>query len=224
MKRYILLLIASFVVISIHAQRITRNFREVPMSKALKIIEASTGKYKINFIYNELEDFTVTTGIDKKDIPDAIRDVIGFYPIKMTVDGDNIFVECVQKENTKLIGEVIDKTGQPIIYANISLLSAKDSTFINGGVSNQAGKFVIPCGAKRVLAKMSCIGYKTILRAFDVRDIGKITMTEDMQVIKGVLVKGSRPATRLTTEGYTTQVSGTLLANVGDAQDVLKEG
>ena len=130
MKRYILLLIVSFVAISIHAQRITRNFRDVPMSKALKIIEASTGKYKINFIYNELEDFTVTTSIDKKDIQDAVRDVIGFYPIKMTVDGDNIFVECVQKENTKLIGEVIDKTGQPIIYANISLLSAKDSTFI----------------------------------------------------------------------------------------------
>jgi hypothetical protein len=105
--------------------------------------------------------------IDKKTVPDAIRDVIGFYPIRMTVDGDNIFVECVQKENTKLMGEVIDKKGQPIVYANISLLSAKDSTFINGGVSNLAGKFVIPCGAKHALVKISCIGYKTILRAFD---------------------------------------------------------
>jgi hypothetical protein len=44
-----------------------------------------------------------------------------------------------------------------------------------------------------------------------------------MQVIKGVIIKGSRPSTRLISEGYTTQVSGTLLANVGDARDVLKE-
>ncbi len=171
MKRYILFLIASLVAISVSAQRITHDFRDVSMSKALKIIEANTSKYKINFIYNELEDFTVTTSIDKKSVPDAIRDVIGFYPIKMTVDGDNIFVECVQKENTKLIGEVVDKKGQPIVYANISLLSAKDSTFINGGVSNLAGKFVIPCGAKHALVKISCIGYKTILKPFDAGDI-----------------------------------------------------
>ena len=121
-KRYILFLIASLVAISVSAQRITHDFRDVSMSKALKIIEANTSKYKINFIYNELEDFTVTTSIDKKTVPDAIRDVIGFYPIKMTVDGDNIFVECVQKENTKLIGEVVDKKGQPIVYANIKKL------------------------------------------------------------------------------------------------------
>ncbi|WP_434502204.1 outer membrane beta-barrel protein [Prevotella sp.] len=193
MKRYILFLIAAFVAISVSAQRITHDFRDVSMSKALKIIEANTSKYRINFIYNELEDFTVTTSIDKKTIPDAIRDVIGFYPIRMTVDGDNIFVECVQKESTKLIGEVVDKRGQPIVYANISLLSARDSTFINGGVSNLAGKFVIPCSAKHVLVKVSCIGYKTILRPFDVGDIGKIVMTEDMQVIKGIVVKGYRP-------------------------------
>ena len=223
MKRYILLLIASFVALTINSQRVVHNFRDAPMSKALKMIESSASKYKINFIYNELEDFTVTTYVDSKTIPDAIRDVIGFYPIKMTVDGDNIFVECIQKESTKMMGEVVDKNGQPIIYANISLLSAKDSTLINGGVSNQAGQFVIPCGIKRVLVKISCIGYKTILRAFDVMDIGKITMTDDTQVIKGVIVNGSRPATRLTTDGFTTQVSGTLLANVGDAQDVLKE-
>jgi len=85
MKRYILFLIAAFVAISVSAQRITHDFRDVSMSKALKIIEANTSKYRINFIYNELEDFTVTTSIDKKTIPDAIRDVIGFYPIRMTV-------------------------------------------------------------------------------------------------------------------------------------------
>ena len=64
MKRYILFLIASLVAISVSAQRITHNFRDVSMSKALKMIEANTSKYKINFIYNELEDFTVTTSID----------------------------------------------------------------------------------------------------------------------------------------------------------------
>ena len=55
MQRYTLFLIASSVANSVSAQRITHAFRDVSMSKALKIIEENTSKYKINFIYNELK-------------------------------------------------------------------------------------------------------------------------------------------------------------------------
>lgn len=223
MKKNILLLMAFLIAVMADAQRITHDFRSISMSKALKTIEASTDKYTVNFIYNELEDFTVTAHVEKKSVPDAIKEIIGFYPIRMTVDGDNVFVECVQKEDRKMIGEIVDKEGQPVMFANVSLLSLSDSSFINGGVSNEAGQFVIPCSAKRVLLKTTCVGYKTIWRAMDVGKVGKITMTDDMQMLKGVTVKGVRPATRLTNEGFTTQVSGTILADVGDAQDVLKE-
>lgn len=34
---------------------------------------------------------------------EAIREVIGFYPMKVTYDDDRIFVECTQKEETKVI-------------------------------------------------------------------------------------------------------------------------
>ena len=45
---------------------------------------ASTDVYKRQ-IYNELEDFTVTQNVKTANIPDAIRKVIGFYPMQMTV-------------------------------------------------------------------------------------------------------------------------------------------
>ena len=67
MKRLftMILLLCSLAGIA-HAQRITRNFQNVPMSDALKYIQQQTGNYKIVFIYNELEDFTITTHVKNK--------------------------------------------------------------------------------------------------------------------------------------------------------------
>jgi hypothetical protein len=221
MKRYTLLLTAFFITIIVNAQRITCDFRGVSMSKALKKIEASTDKYTINFIYNELEDFTVAVSVDKKSIPDAVKDIIGFYPIRMSVDGDNIFVECVQKENEKLIGDVVDNNGQAVMYANVSLLSPTDSSFINGGVSNEAGHFVIPCSNKNVLVKISCIGYKTIFRLMTVGKVGKITMNSEMEYLKEVTVNGHRQLFRQKDGALITDVAGSLLSKSTDMNELL---
>lgn len=91
--RYIMLLagLMSLSLQTIYAQRITRSFRNTSMSEALTILAKSTKDYRINFMYDELEDFTVTTSIVKRTAPDAIRQIMGFYPMKMTIDGENIF-------------------------------------------------------------------------------------------------------------------------------------
>ena len=73
--RYIMLLagLMSLSLQTIYAQRITRSFRNTSMSEALTILAKSTKDYRINFMYDELEDFTVTTSIVKRTAPDAIR-------------------------------------------------------------------------------------------------------------------------------------------------------
>lgn len=149
--RYIMLLagLMSLSLQTIYAQRITRSFRNTSMSEALTILAKSTKDYRINFMYDELEDFTVTTSIVKRTAPDAIRQIMGFYPMKMTIDGENIFVECTQKTPTKMIGRIIDKKKRPVDFANVALLNVRDSSLINGGVTNENGQFVIPCGARR---------------------------------------------------------------------------
>jgi len=221
MKKYLVLLLLCFVCSIMNAQRITREFRNVSMSKALKLIESSTKDYTINFIYNELEDFTVTTTVSNKSVPDAICDIIGFYPIRMTVDGKNIFVECVQKESTKLTGRVIDKSGHPVMYANVALLSPRDSSYITGGVSNEAGQFVIPCAAKEVLAKISCIGYKTkIISTVTKVDLGEVRLVEEGYKLQQVVVRAKK--FQLVSDGILANVSGTELSKLGYAPDVLK--
>jgi hypothetical protein len=143
-------------------QRVTRSFHDVSMSEALKWLNEQGGEYSISFLYNDLEDFRVTTTVKNKSVPDAIRQLIGFYPIKMTVQGKDIAVECPLREATRYKGTVLDETGQPLPYANVALLSLRDSTLITGGVTNESGLFVIPCH-QLFLAWLHPHGLRTLL-------------------------------------------------------------
>ena len=120
--RYIMLLagLMSLSLQTIYAQRITRSFRNTSMSEALTILAKSTKDYHINFMYDELEDFRVTKSIRNQSVPDAIMQLIGFYPIRMTQVEDNIMVECMQKTTLRYKGRIIDESGNAAEYANIT--------------------------------------------------------------------------------------------------------
>ena len=192
MKIVITILIFISAVIPVNAQRITREYNNVSLSEALRQLNEQTEGYTISFLYNELEDFRVTTSIHRKSVPDAIRQMIGFYPIRMTIENREIIVECPQKTAPRYKGTIIDEQGQPIAYANIALLSPQDSTLITGGVSNESGLFVIPCEQRPVLARVSYVGYKTVYRQCNGTEFGKIRMQPETQTLKGVTVKGER--------------------------------
>ena len=161
-----------------YAQRITRQYNNMSFSAALKDLNARQHKYTINFVYDELEDFTVTTSIVKRTAPDAIRQIMGFYPMKMTIDGENIFVECTQKTPTKMIGRIVDAHHRPVDFANVAMLNVRDSSLINGGVTNENGQFVVPCVATKAIVRVSCVGYHTAVDTYNTGKIGSITLKE----------------------------------------------
>ena len=204
---------------SVQAQKISKHYKNQSLSKVLEDLNTATSDKTIYFIYDELEDFTVTTNFQNLPLEDAIRQVISFYPMKVTYDGNNIFVECTQKESAKVIGRVVDENGQPLEFANVSLL--KDTVFINGSVSNENGDFVIPCQAKNVTVKVTCIGYKTVTQAVSVGEIGTIAMHPETYTINGVVVKGQIPQYKMTSGGMTVEVQHSLLHDIGNADDLL---
>ena len=121
MKR-IYILILCIIAISVKAQQLSHDFQNASLSEALIWIDNAQDHYKLNFIFDELEDFTVTTRLENASVSDAVRQVCGFYPMHLTFDNQDIFIECTQKEDTKVIGRVVDGNGDPIEFANISLL------------------------------------------------------------------------------------------------------
>ena len=204
-----------------YAQRITRQYNNVSFSAALKDLNARQHKYTINFVYDELEDFRVTKSIRNQSVPDAIMQLIGFYPIRMTQVEDNIMVECVQKTTLRYKGRIIDESGNAAEYANITLLSPIDSTIVGHGVSNENGSFVIPCNSRKVLARITYVGYKTISRIYSNPEMGIIKLQPETMIIRGVVVKGERPQYKMSPGGVEVAVEHTLLSKMANTFDVL---
>ena len=226
MNRYITLILALLLTVSTQAQkRISREYNNVSLSDALRQLSEQQTGYTIYFLYNELEDFRITTTVKNKHLPEAIQQMIGFYPIRVTTsteeEGKKIFVECIQKTESRYKGTIIDETGQPVAYANVYLLHPSDSTLIGGGVSNEAGLFVIPCETNPVLARISFIGYKTVYKYCHSTELGTIRMQPDSYKLKGVEVKGSRPLVRIKDDALLTTIEGTYLSKMGTGNDVL---
>ena len=223
MKRLftMILLLCSLAGIA-HAQRITHNFQNVSMSDALKYIQQQTANHKIVFIYNELEDFTITTHVKNKPVPDAIRQIIGFYPIQMIMgDNNDIYVECIHKTEHHLKGMVVDENNLPLPYANVTLLNPADSTMVGGGVTNESGRFVIPNDHGKVIARVTYVGYKPAYRLCVRDNAGTIKMQPDQLVLDGVTVKGARRLVRATDRGLLASVQGTTLEQFGSVTEML---
>lgn len=195
MKRFLsLLLLCSAFVLSMQAQRVSVEFRNVSLSEAFRRLNAKTTRYHISFIYNELEDYIITTTVTRKKVPDAVRQLVGLYPISVHVSGDDIVVEPQQRTALRYKGRVADEAGRPLAFASVALLSVADSTVLDGGITNEAGCFVIPCNARKVLARVSFLGYKTAVRPYHTPDVGTISLHPDTTALKGVVVEGLRQA------------------------------
>ena len=227
MNRHVtLIILVLLLTISTQAQkRISREYNNVSLSDALKQLSEQQTGYTIYFLYNELEDFRITTTVKNKHLPEAIQQMIGFYPIRVTTstveDERKIFVECIQKTETRYKGNIIDEQGQPVAYANVYLLHPSDSSLISGGVSNEAGLFVIPCETTPVLARISFVGYKTLYKQCNSTELGTIRMQPETMTIKGVVVTGERPKVQLQGNSFVMNIEGTVMERMGTAEDVL---
>lgn len=202
-----------------HAQYV---FKGTSLSEALITLDRSTKFYDISFVYDELEDFTVTKTIKRgRSLPEAVREVCGFYPVRVLVKGHDILVECIQKDRTKLIGRLVGPDHQPITYANITLFLPSDTTYIGGGVSNEAGDFVIPCSASQARVRISCVGFKTIERVMPISDVGTIRMQIENNYMSNVTVNGRVSLIRNKADRLQYIVSNDEFAKGLNAQELL---
>lgn len=197
MKRTLSFLLACLLTATLAAQRISQEYNDVSLSDALRSLSQQANDYTIYFLYDELENFRITTTVVRKPLPDAIQQMIGFYPVRMTIDTSNpnerkIFVECTHKTDRHLTGNIINEQGNPVAYANIALLSPQDSTLLSGGVSNESGYFSIPYEQPIVLARISYIGYETNYLLCTSEQVGTVRLEPATYTINGVTVRGER--------------------------------
>lgn len=224
MRTITLILVCCMTFAAAQAQRVTRTYRDVSMAEALRQLAAESRDYTIYFLYNDLEDFTVTTSVRNKSVPDAIRQMIGFYPIIMS-EGENgeIYVECTHKTKRHLKGVVVDEQNLPLPYANVTLLNPADSVMVGGGVTGESGRFVIPNDHGKVIARISYVGYKTEYRLCTRDNVGTIKMRPDATTLNETVVTAAKMQLERDGANYTLRnLGGTIMGNAGNALDLLR--
>ena len=192
MRRLFIIIIYILATHPLSAQRISREYRDVPLSEALRQISQEQKRWSINFLYDELEDFRITTQVKNASVPDALRQMIGFYPLRMIVRERDIYVECPIKTGRRYVGELRDEEDQPVAFANLCLLSPQDSTVLARGVSSEGGTFVIPCDSQNVLLRATFIGYEPLYYLSQSEDLGILRMRSSQIVLNGLQVNGER--------------------------------
>jgi ferric enterobactin receptor len=126
-------------------------------------------------------------------------------------------------------GKVVDsETGQPLEYATITLYAMRDSSLVSGGVTNEAGVFVLDARPGMFYAEIAFISYeeKTIngVRAKPGSgpvDMGEIRLSPDAATLQEVEVRAERSQFQMSLDKKIFNVGKDLANQGGNAADIL---
>ena len=116
-------------------------------------------------------------------------------------------------------GKVVDEKGEPVAYANVAVLSRADSTVVCGAVTEEDGTFNIVTSENDGIMMVAMLGYRTVY--LTPVDGMTVTLMDDTTMLEGAVATAVMPKTQLTGEGLQTNIRGSVLENVGTADDVL---
>ncbi len=128
-------------------------------------------------------------------------------------------------------GKVIDaSTKKPIDYANISLFNKKDSSIVNGAVSDAEGNFLIKNISPGIYySKISFIGYKTdVIKSINLSasnkiiSLGTISLTSTSVRLGAVVVKADKDMVVTNLDKQVVNVEKDLSSAGGTALDVMQ--
>ncbi|MDE6643046.1 MAG: hypothetical protein K2K27_02995 [Muribaculaceae bacterium] len=177
MRSSIVLILVVITHISAFANKYNYSFNNAPISEAIVRICKDNPELNISFIYKELDNYKTSASIQTDDVYEALREVIGLNPISIIRRNQNCYIEALQHGRFCYTGQTIDKDSEPVVAATVLILSPKDSTVLTYGITDDMGRFTIPCDKQDVIAKLSCVGYKTTYKKFDSFNVGTILMS-----------------------------------------------
>lgn len=132
------------------------------------------------------------------------------------------------KEVSKISGKILDQKGEAVAYANVALISNSVGGLVDGAVSNEFGEFLIETvKTGEVKLVISSIGFQSFeSSAFEltsglIKDMGTLTITDEMTGLGEVTVSSTRPEIIIEPDKTIVNVEGTVMAEGSNALDVI---
>lgn len=190
MKTIITIAMAVMSFISAGARNYSYRFNNTPISEAIVRISKDHPDINISFLYKELDNYRTSAKVDTDNPYEALRRTIGLNPISVIKYKDDYYIEALQHGKFCYTGTAMGSDNEPVAAATVMLLAPKDSTVITYGITDGNGRFSIPCDRQGVIAKLSCLGYKTTLRKLDTFAAGTIVMQVNAVNLGEIKVEG----------------------------------
>mgnify|MGYP002515830310 FL=1 len=127
--------------------------------------------------------------------------------------------KSVRSELADWKGKVLDESDKAMPYVNIVVLSMPDSLVLDGTVTDEDGVFSLPSHTDEEILMVTMIGYET--EFLHGADGAVIHLRPVPEMLAEAGVKAFMPKTKLTGQGMSTSVRGTVLENIGSAKDAL---
>ena len=217
MKRQILSFIIFLLSFNCVTAQISYEFRNTPLTEALRIIEQSQSEYSISLLSYGLSDLRTSVKLNGLSVPDAVKRVCKDLPVKVKTRGKEITVQYKEKDDSRelmgIYGYIYDsRTHNELPGATVQLLS-KDSTVIdqrearsywrNGDREGYSAyfAFTVPKALKSYLLRVSYVGYETTYFPLTLNNLHKreyrrqlppLYLKQQRNILKEVTVTASK--------------------------------
>ena len=191
-KALLLILLCMLTALQSSAYRFSYDFNGMPMSKAIVRISKEHPDVNISFIYKDLDNYKAAPRVRADDPYEALRQTIGLNPVTVVAQNGNYYIEARQHGRFRFTGRAVATDNEPVAGTTVMILTPKDSAVITYGIADRDGRFDIPCDRRDVIARLSCVGYRTIYRKCSHLNLGDIIMPANTVVLGQIDVKAER--------------------------------
>ena len=185
-------------------KRITAEFKDTPLSEALKQLEKKSD-YKILFTYDDVQNYRVTATLKNLDITEALTEVLKGKPFTFSDITNGKYISVVYQPQQKtdemrtVTGTIVDKNGEAIIGATVRVVNTTVGT-----ATDIDGKFTLRLPTDVTALEVGFVGMKTQLVSIKGKDDIQVVMEEDNVALDDVVVTGIFKKAK---ESYTGAVS-----------------
>ncbi len=158
------------------------------LSVALQQVERLSDYYKIQFAYDDVENYKVTVHLKNVSVASAVSELLRKTKLQFEINGRFVQIfsaKSSQANKGTIRGTIKDKNGNPLECAVV-----QNKTDNNGVIADINGKFILDVSHKNVMLTISYIGKKPLNVKADNGTIVSYTLEDDDNMINDVVVTG----------------------------------
>ena len=181
---------------SAFAQKVTINLKNVKLEKVFDAITKQTG---LSVAYSRPTvnpDQNVSISATNEELSEVLKRLFAGTNVAFEIGEEKIYLKDVKSSSkeskpvrTKTVsGVIVDTNGEPVIGASVLVKGTN-----NGTITDLDGKFTVNDVPENSTLDISYIGYKTLtLKATD-KNLARLVLHEDTEVLDEVVVVGYTP-------------------------------